>query len=222
MKQQYQSPKTLNTLHKSYSFKIQNQSLSQMASSSPTNELFDMYQADRDFINRKVGNPLGFGYEGRIALSSSDSAYQPNVDAIVDWYNSRSRPVSGDVQIMYLHCHGYYTLEELLQHPVYEEQSEILKHEGEGNHYEDFMRSTELLDRWEKLHAELEGKCRGEHGQRVNSLAMELGAIKTENNNERRELIRRIVKELESKLKEHHDKTNLGGLIGSWYWLQGW
>lgn len=68
-------------------------------------------------ITSAIQDPFGYGYEGRIAISRLFADRRAGIAAVVRQYAARSILAPHSVQYEYLICHGYYTAEELKDHP---------------------------------------------------------------------------------------------------------
>ena len=64
-----------------------------------------------------IQDPFGFGYEGRVAVSHELSRRRAGIAAVLSQYASRSKPAPHSVQYQYLLSNGYYSPEELKDHP---------------------------------------------------------------------------------------------------------
>ena len=68
-------------------------------------------------ITNAIHDPFGFGYEGRVAISRELSRRRVGITADVSQYASESKPAPDSIQYQYLLSHGYYSIEELEDHP---------------------------------------------------------------------------------------------------------
>ena len=64
-----------------------------------------------------IQDPFDFGYEGRVAISRELSRRRAGITAALTRYTSRIELVPHSLQYQYLLSHGYYTTEELKDHP---------------------------------------------------------------------------------------------------------
>lgn len=64
-----------------------------------------------------IQDPFGFGYEGRIGVTREFSSRRAGMAAVLSQYAQRSTPAPPSVQYWYLLYHGYYTADELINHP---------------------------------------------------------------------------------------------------------
>lgn len=68
-------------------------------------------------IATAISDPFGHGYKGRIGVSRELSTRRGGIAAIVRQFAARSRPAPPSSQYAYLISHGYYSAEELQNHP---------------------------------------------------------------------------------------------------------
>ena len=68
-------------------------------------------------ITTVIQDPFGFGYEGRVAVSRELSRRRAVIATVLSQFASRSKPAPHSVQYQYFLSHGYYSPEELKDHP---------------------------------------------------------------------------------------------------------
>ena len=68
-------------------------------------------------IPAAIQNPFDFGYEGRVGISRELSDRRSHIDLAIFIYTSQSQLVPQSLQYEYLLSRGYYSAEELDDHP---------------------------------------------------------------------------------------------------------
>ena len=70
-----------------------------------------------NYITPAIQDPYGYGFEGRVALDFPSSERRNRVATVIRQFSAHSLPAPAAVQYEYLLCHGYYTAEEMKDHP---------------------------------------------------------------------------------------------------------
>ena len=70
-------------------------------------------------ITAAIEDPFDYGYEGRVPVDRQLSARRKPIATILSHYAAKGIFAPLDVQYEYLVCYGFYTPEELKDHPGY-------------------------------------------------------------------------------------------------------
>ena len=68
-------------------------------------------------ITNAIKDPYGYGFEGRVALDIPSSERRNRIFTVIRQFSAHSLPAPAAVQYEYLLCYGYYTAEEMKDHP---------------------------------------------------------------------------------------------------------
>ena len=68
-------------------------------------------------LNTAIEDPYGYGFEGRVAVDRHSSERRKHVATVIRQFSTHSLLAPVAVQYEYLLCYGYYTAEEMKDHP---------------------------------------------------------------------------------------------------------
>lgn len=68
-------------------------------------------------ITTAIEDPYGHGFEGRVQVDRQSSERRKHIATVVRHFSMHSLLAPAAVQYEYLLCYGYYTAEEMKDHP---------------------------------------------------------------------------------------------------------